>query len=71
MMSVLVFLHKKEHVEWHNVAIYSVQVKKSKANQEIVGHMWTDKTSTTKLVIKLSLKLHTFSTRNISQSRLK
>jgi len=41
-MSVLVFLHKNECVEWYNVAIYSLEVKKWRANQEIAGRAWSD-----------------------------
>ena len=41
-MSVVVLLHKSKYVQWHNVAIYSAEVKKSKANQEITGHAWID-----------------------------
>ena len=43
-MSVLVFLHKNEYVEWQNVWVYSLEVEKSKANQKIAGHAGTKKT---------------------------
>ena len=62
-MSVLVFLNKNKYVEWHNMAIYSVKVEKWKKLLGARGQM-----KTTKFVLKLTLKLHTFSTRKIVQS---
>ena len=41
-MSVLVFLYKSKYVEWHKVVLYSLKVEKWKANQEIMGCVWSD-----------------------------
>ena len=62
-MSVLVFLHKNEYVEWHKVVIYIVEVEKWKLIKKLPGTCGQMKT--TKLLLELTLKHHTFSMRKI------